>query len=295
MLVNEVSEMVGMTKRAIKYYEEKHLITVKKDENGYRNYTEEDVEILRKISVYRKLGIGIEDIEKFLKTNDKSILVRVYKEKMEEKQLRDDEIAALKEFIEKDDIEKLDEILDYQSIEDAMESLIPGEWSDYFKSHFRPFLMVKIKTDAQKNALNNLLKYCDETTIKTPLFMKLGMKISNVMQKNEKTADEMISYYRDMSGEDYEALKKNVLHGVKIKSGILKYHPAFVMQRKWQKELQNKGYNDIFVKNMKILSPKYGEYKEALDHMNDKICNELGLYYDSNYNLVLKNKEQDKE
>ncbi len=99
MLINEISEKVGMTKRAIKYYEEKQLIAIRKDENGYRNYTEKDVENLKKISVYRKLGIGIDDIRNILKTNDKSILLNVYEKKMDEKQLRDSEIIALKAFI----------------------------------------------------------------------------------------------------------------------------------------------------------------------------------------------------
>lgn len=291
MLINEISQKVGMTKRAIKYYEDKHLITIEKNRNGYRNYTEEDVEILKKISVYRKLGIGIDDICNILKTNDKSILIHVYEKKMEEKQLRDSEIKALKAFIENDDASKVDELLDYQTIQSAIESLIPGEWSNYFKNHFRPFLQVKIKTEEQKQALNNLLKYCDETTIKTPLLMRVGMKFSSAINKNPKTAEEMIAYYRDMNEDTYEVLKKNVQSGVKIKNGILKYHPAFIAQKRWQKRLQDKGYNDIFIKNMKILSPKYGEYKDALDCINDRICNELGLYYDSNYNLVLKNRK----
>lgn len=293
MLVNEIAEKVGMTKRAIKYYEEKQLIAIKKDENGYRNYTEEDIKTLQKISVYRKLGIGINDIHYILRTNDKSILLKVYKEKMEEKELRDSEIKALKAFIENDDVSKADEILDYQTIESAIESLVPGEWNDYLKSHFRPFLKIRIKTEEQRQALRDLLKYCDETTIKTPAIMKLGMKLTGGMGNNQKTADEMISYYRDMSDSDYEVLKKNVLKGVKIKSGFLKYHPAFVAQRKMQKELQDKGYNDIFIKNMKILSPEYGEYKDALDEINDRICQELGLYYDTDYNLVLKNKSSE--
>lgn len=66
MLLNEIIEEVGMTKRAVKYYEEKGLLTVQKDSNGYRNYTDQDVEILKRISVYRKLGIGIKDIQRIL-------------------------------------------------------------------------------------------------------------------------------------------------------------------------------------------------------------------------------------
>ena len=49
-----------------------------------------------------------------------------------------------------------------------------------------------------------------------------------------------------------------------MKNGIMKYHPAFIAQRKMQKELQNKGYNDIFIPNLMVLSPTYAEYKKAL-------------------------------
>ena len=63
MLLNEIINEVGMTKRAVKYYEEKGLLSVDKDSNGYRNYSMQDVKTLKKISVYRKLGIGIKDIQ----------------------------------------------------------------------------------------------------------------------------------------------------------------------------------------------------------------------------------------
>ena len=74
MLLNEIINKVGMTKRAVKYYEEKGLLAVDKDNNGYRNYSAQDVETLKKISVYRKLGISIKDIQNLLETGDKSIL-----------------------------------------------------------------------------------------------------------------------------------------------------------------------------------------------------------------------------
>ena len=54
------------------------------------------------------------------------------------------------------------------------------------------------------------------------------------------------------------------------------------------KEFQNKGYNDIFIPNFKVLSLKYGEYKQVLDQVNDRLCRELGIHYDSNFNIVLK-------
>ena len=49
-----------------------------------------------------------------------------------------------------------------------------------------------------------------------------------------------------------------------------------------------KGYNDIFIPNMKRLSPEYKKYHDVLTAMNPRICSELGLYYDTDFNLVRK-------
>ena len=196
MLLNEIINEVGMTKRAVKYYEEKGLLSVDKDNNGYRNYTAQDVETLKKISVYRKLGISIKDIQSLLETGDKSILLRIYQEKVQEKVLKDSELEALKQFIDDGDADKANEALDYQTVENAIESLLPGkEWGDYFKSHFKPFLNVRLKTLEQKQALQNILEYCDETTLKVPFIMGIGAKMIGGIAQETRTADEMIAYY----------------------------------------------------------------------------------------------------
>ncbi|MCI6704770.1 MAG: MerR family transcriptional regulator [Erysipelotrichaceae bacterium] len=289
MLLNEIVKEVGMTKRAIKYYEEKGLLTVNKDNNGYRSYSNQDVDTLKKISVYRKLGMGIKDIQKLLKTDNKSILLHIYQEKLQDHVLQYSELKALKQFIDDGNADKANELLDYQTVENAIESLLPGkEWANYFKSHFKPFLNIKLITPEQKQALQNILEYCDKTTLKIPFMMQIGMKIANKVSQESKSADEMIAYYRDMNENEYNKLKERVYAGVKMKTGIMKYHPSFIAQRKMQKELQNKGYNDIFLPNLMVLSPKYAEYKKSLDALNNRICSKLGLYYDSNYNLVMK-------
>lgn len=295
MLLNEIAMEVGMTKRAVKYYEEKGLLSVKKDSNGYRNYSVQDVETLKKISVYRKLGIGIKDIQSLLESDDKGILFRIYQEKMQEKVLQESELEALKQFIENGNADQANERLDYQTVENAIESLLPGkEWGYYLKSHFKPFLNVRLRTPEQKQALRNILEYCDETTLKVPFIMRLGVKIAGGIMREKRTADEMIARYRDMSESEYEKLKEAVWKGAKMKTGIMKYHPAFIAQRKMQKEFRDKGYNDIFLPNLTILSPKYAEYKKSLDEVNDRMCRELGMYYDSSFNLVIKKRERDK-
>ena len=116
MLLNEIAKETGMTKRAVKYYEEKGLLSVHKDGNGYRNYSPQDVETLKKISVYRKLGISIKDIQSLLKSGDKSILLRIYQEKMRESVLFEAECEALRQFIDDGNADKANELLDRKSV-----------------------------------------------------------------------------------------------------------------------------------------------------------------------------------
>lgn len=61
---------------------------------------------------------------------------------MQEKVLKDSELEALKQFIDDGDADKANEALDYQTVENAIESLLPGkEWGDYLKVISNHFLM----------------------------------------------------------------------------------------------------------------------------------------------------------
>lgn len=64
MLRSEVEKKTGLSRKAIEYYEEKNLINPKKDENDYRVYSKNDLEILIRVSIYRKLGLSVEEIKK---------------------------------------------------------------------------------------------------------------------------------------------------------------------------------------------------------------------------------------
>ena len=56
MKINEVETAVGVTKKNIRFYEEEGLISPRREPgNGYRSYSEADVERLRRIKLLRKL------------------------------------------------------------------------------------------------------------------------------------------------------------------------------------------------------------------------------------------------
>lgn len=65
MKINEVEQQVGITKKNIRFYEQQGLLNPKRNmENGYRDYTPEDVAELKKIKLLRKLSLPIEEIRK---------------------------------------------------------------------------------------------------------------------------------------------------------------------------------------------------------------------------------------
>lgn len=62
MKIKQVEELVGITKKNIRFYEEQGLLEVKRAENGYREYSLSDVKRLQEIRLLRKLSISIEDM-----------------------------------------------------------------------------------------------------------------------------------------------------------------------------------------------------------------------------------------
>ena len=65
MKINEVEALVGITKKNIRFYEEKGLLSPSRNsENGNRDYGEAEVEALRRIKLMRKLGVPIEEIRR---------------------------------------------------------------------------------------------------------------------------------------------------------------------------------------------------------------------------------------
>ena len=63
MKIYQVEELVGITKKNIRFYEEQKLLCPKRNpENDYREYSLDDVQQLEKIKLLRKLSVPIEDI-----------------------------------------------------------------------------------------------------------------------------------------------------------------------------------------------------------------------------------------
>ena len=62
MTIKEIENLSGMTRANIRFYEAEGLFTPARDSNGYRNYTERDLEILKRIRLLRTLHLSLDAI-----------------------------------------------------------------------------------------------------------------------------------------------------------------------------------------------------------------------------------------
>ncbi len=63
MTIREIEALSGMTRANIRFYETEGLLNPARWENGYRDYSEEDLEILRRIRLFRTLQFSLTQIK----------------------------------------------------------------------------------------------------------------------------------------------------------------------------------------------------------------------------------------
>ncbi len=66
MKIKQVEELVGITRKNIRFYEEQGLLSPGRAENGYREYNEADIIRLKQIKLLRTLTLPIEEIREVL-------------------------------------------------------------------------------------------------------------------------------------------------------------------------------------------------------------------------------------
>ena len=81
MTIKEVEKLTGLTAKSIRYYEDKGLVTVERnEENDYRSYSENEVNRLKKIKLLRHLEFSVEEVKTMLDMEPKA-LEKVLREK----------------------------------------------------------------------------------------------------------------------------------------------------------------------------------------------------------------------
>lgn len=63
MKIKDIENLTGMNRDNIRFYERQGLLEINRNDNGYREYNEEDIKILKRIKLLRMLDISIEEIK----------------------------------------------------------------------------------------------------------------------------------------------------------------------------------------------------------------------------------------
>ncbi len=64
MKIKQVEELVGITSKNIRFYEDQGLLNPDRADNGYREYHQNEVDRLKQIKILRKFGVSVEEIKK---------------------------------------------------------------------------------------------------------------------------------------------------------------------------------------------------------------------------------------
>lgn len=73
MTIKEAEQILGVPRATIRFYEKQNLIHPNRRGNSYRDYSKEDIAALKKIIIFRKLGLSVQEIKDL---SDDSVLLQ---------------------------------------------------------------------------------------------------------------------------------------------------------------------------------------------------------------------------
>ncbi|MCI1951968.1 MAG: MerR family transcriptional regulator [Clostridiales bacterium] len=276
MQIGQVQKETGLTRKAIEYAISQGVITPKAMENGYRNFNKQEVDLLKKVKVLRKLGLSGTEIQNVL--SDDSTLQKCAAKKDSQIQLEQEKSKIL---------EKLSENFDYQAASKSLENLsqketifqklldaFPGIYGELFCFHFAPFLKFSIETQEQKQAYEKIVAFLDEIPpFEVPDELSDEIKKSAALLGKEKLHEIELQAQSSIQNID-SFLKENedmMNHYLTFRQSKEYYNsPAFKIQQLFLKFSQNYGYYTVFLPALRILSPRYCEYCKQMEKAEEK-------------------------
>ncbi|MBU3153687.1 MerR family transcriptional regulator [Clostridium estertheticum] len=280
MNIKTASEKTGLTKKAIKYYENEGLITpLKKCENNYREYSNDDIVKLNLIGALRALDITIVDIkdvvmgrrslpETLLDTvkkidesitylgKSKLIITSLIEKNLTDYRASGEQIRRLRETLElsRDDKKEF--------ISNTLLIIFPGKFGQLFVSIYAHFLSVTIDNDEKKKIwlkLVDFLDSVDEVVYKNTFLIKqINDSDNDNLDGLKKALDTQCKYILD-----YDAnTKDNIMINRQIELA------RSLKESEELKQKFNKGLEDL-KQFMKVVGPIQKGFEEYLCILNE--------------------------
>lgn len=286
MLIHEIIKETGLTKKAVIYYVEQGIVNPQTEENGYRNFTHKDVEILSKVYVLRKLALDISEIKEVLADKSgeilrKIVLLREIKEEAgKQKQQLLSRLADGQEYtiVSKE----LQQINNNETILEKLLFAFPGYYGRMLTLHFSQYLKEPIQTQDQQEAFDIIIDFLDNApTIYFPKEVQEFIDEIQSIYTNEHLKKITEATRNHISNMDtfLQENKEQINEYLKYKeSDEYKNHPVSKMADILKAFNETSGYYDVFIPAMKRLSTSYLSYSEQLKTASENFLNGLNEY-----------------
>jgi len=297
MQIKEVCSVCGLTRKAVEYYEGQGLIRPRILENGYRDYGDLEIATLKEIAVLRECGIGVKEIRTILESENKSIALSRCRHLSE---LRMDRfkttLAYMDSLIKNYDIEagfnsmrQNKALRDGFTVRERLVMAFPGNYGIYMSLHFGRFLDIHVETPEQQEAYDNIIAYLDGVPATIP--DELGEYLENVFraiaQADIYQLENAINEAQESVSENIDTLYQKIDVDEYITyrlSDEFKQSKEGQMVRLMIEFQKSSGYQDVFIKNLKMLSPDYEKHLQRLEQANEQLLQkypQLKVLYDT--------------
>jgi len=287
VFINEVCKTCALTKKAVEYYIAQGLVAPSVQENGYRDFSDADIERLKKISVLRGLGISAAELQKILSVQHEmgdAALKAISDRKRMEIAVMQEKRQLLQELSRTQDWdlvqEKLRQLQNKQSVLARLQEAFPGYYGNYICQHFAPYLNEPVETQEQQEAFETILDFLDRVHLELPA--DLQAYYCEVTAAYDDTIMETVdakvkSAYGDMErflAENREAIEAYMKYKA---SEAYQSSNAFRLEQELKQFISASGYYEVFLPAMCRLSKSYREYRKMMMNANQRFVQE-GLY-----------------
>lgn len=276
MLRNEVQEKTALSRKAIEYYEEKGLVHPKKLENGYRDYSDGDVEVLKKRSLLRNVGLSISEIALYLDSKEE-VLASILRRKEHELDICEKRKNVLNLIVKGESIDLINEelaIIEAQeTIYDKLIRIFPGYFGQLIFSSYKIFLNESLDKD-EEAAFNEYIKFLDslpnfelskeEKDYIEAISSSFDMKALDDVNKGKLLAVENAETWLE-DHKDYIKAYKEYKNTDEYKNSLIK-----LIQDKLKMFMQENNYYEKAIPLIRKFSKSYNAYYEKLLKANEE-------------------------
>ena len=288
MLINEAARKCGITKKAVQYYVEQGLVDPKVLENGYRDFSEEDTKVLKRVVLYRKLGLSIREIWRVLEDRGEISGIFYQRElELEQEKVKQEWLKRLAAGEAIEDLEpEIDPLSSNTIIIQKLGELFPGYYGKIIRLHFSRYLTGKVETEEQKKAFHQIIEFFDRVPeIRLPDDLREYLDACMEEGSGEEETERL---RRVLQEQEYalQNLDEFVRNHKKVLDDYQKYRqteeyqnsPACRLMETMKQICAANGYDDTFIPAMRKLSPLYNEHYEQLLKANEQFMKSYPEY-----------------